>query len=336
MLFLSNGYCFAQSLNSTLFQTMSCLYDMDYGCADSIMQQTDSAARPNQYNFMKAHYIRWKQLPIHEAAQSVTENYSRYLVRTNESNNTKIDSLITVNNALLEAEYHYNNKSYYKAFSSGAVIYNTIAPKISKPIQEVNIDWLLPVSLYHYYYSYYSESNVVIGGLMWFFKDGDKKEGLTGLAKLAASDNFAQTEALIYLSQIYLRIENKPEIAFKYATQLITKHPDNLKFYEFYIEAACATGNKPPIIQDLIIKLLSDTNPYFNKYGICYETLIDPKASEATIELSLSAIDDLGGGNHLKSLLYKKAYLLNRKKYYLDLLKRSRNYEYKLTLIADN
>lgn len=332
-LFLLSFKSFGQKLESKLNACMQSLYNLNFDRADSIISTLDSAELPSYHNFLKAHYIRWKHLPIHEQDESIIELYGNYLVDDYTKANSVFDSLITINNALLKAEYHYNNKSYYKAFSNGASVYKTISPKIEQPIEAIKTEWLLPVSLYHYYYSYYSETNKVLAGLIWFFKSGKKEKGIYGLKKLANSNSFAQTEAMIYLSQIYLRIENKPDSAFKYASRLIKKHPANLKFYEFYIESSLASNNSTDSLTYLVDKLLASKNTYFNKYGFCYKALINQETTESSIQQTIQSIDNLGGGDHLKSLLYKKAYSLTKKEDYKELLEESREYKYTLTLI---
>jgi len=324
---------YAEAQQKLIEQTMNCLYNFDFECANSKVSEAATISyNPHIYGFLKANTLRWEHIPIHEAKDEVLENYSKHLENTGRiSFNSSLDSLMYISNALLAAEYHYNNKSYFKAFSSGSSVYKFIEHKIELPNEQVGQDWLLPVSLYNYYYSYYSETNRVLAGLIWFFTDGNKQKGLNGLKQLANTDNFAQTEALIYLSQIYLRIEDKPDSAFKYAQKLFNKHPNNLKFFEFYIEASLAVGHYDKQLSRLVIKLLNADNNYFEKYGLCYEQLLNEFATEGALLATINKINDLGGGSHLKSLLYKKVYDITKNENYKELVVEHRAYEYELT-----
>jgi hypothetical protein len=315
------------------------IYQFNFESTDSLIRAIDSTEYPQVYNFLMSQYIRWNNIPIHEQEEQTLKLYQNYITAPFDANSI-LDTLLLLNNKLLKAEYFYNNNQLYQAFKESYSLYSLIEPHLEDPPSEIASEWLLAVSLYNYYYQYYQDSNPMLSNMMWLLEDGDKTRGLNGLTNLTKEDNLAQTEALIYLSHIYLRIEDKADSAYNYAKKLHLSYPENLKFYELFIESSIAVNHNASEIQPQIDSLKSSNNVYFKKYGITYDVLNSTEKNSVIrrdkLVNCLNELEQLGGGNHLKSLLYRALYALTNgaeQEEYERLLIKTRRYNYSLTNI---
>lgn len=321
-------------------EIMDEIYHYNFDKADSYILQIDSLAKPEVFNFLKSQYYRWTELPIHEKKGRVLTEYYRY-INVDHEPKSLLDTLVYFNNKLLKAEYYYNNGQIYPAITQALSLYNLLEPKLQIDNEAIQKEWLLPLSLYQYYYDYYKNSSSLLYGTIWLFEKGDKQKGLEGLRLLANSNEFGRTEALIYLSHIYLRLENQADSAFKYSQILHESYPENMKFYELLIESNLSSNNSDVDLSLLIEKLVKSKSSYFTKYGIVYQALytngINRKDYITLLEETIVKVELLGGGSHLKSLLYTKLSYVSEdessKERYKKLAYKHRQYEYNLTII---
>lgn len=335
----SEGRCQHINEKQLISNGLENIYQFNFDSTASIIQSIDSTAYPQAYNFLMSQYLRWYNIPINEQGEQTLKLYQNYITTTFDPHST-LDTLLLLNNKLLKAEYFYNNNQLYQAFKESYSLYSLIEPHLEMSPSEIASEWLLAVSLYNYYYQYYQDSNPMLSNMMWLFEDGDKTKGLNGLINLTKEDNLAQTEALIYLSHIYLRIENKADSAYNYAKKLHLRYPANLKFYELFIESSIAMNHDASEVQPLIDRLKSSDNVYFKKYGITYDVMNNSKETNA-VHLTnllncLNKLEQLGGGDHLKSLIYKALYAITNgteQEEYERLLLKTRRYNYSLTNI---
>lgn len=330
----ANG--FSQVENEKSVQFFNHLYSFDFVEADSLISTIDSIKESSKFNFLKAHYMRWYYLPIHNQNDSILNLYKDYLTVSEDFENESALDYTQINSALLSAEYNYNQGNYYKAFQSGSKVYDLVKNNLDREPEQEAVKLLS--ALYHYYYHYYRAENSVIGAMIWFFKEGDKEKGLKWLEELANQESIVRTEALIYLAHIYLRLENNPNKAFHYAEMLHQQYPNNLKFYELYIESHFALGQLSTEVYNQIEKLKDSEKTYFQKYGICYEAIYENLKDEVSIdekEIKLnkaqSFINQNGGGNHLSSLLFKSLYHITGNEEYLKQKDKHIVYHFSLT-----
>jgi hypothetical protein len=310
------------------------LYNFEFSKSDSLLSNIDSLQKPNQYNFLKSHFMRWYYLPIHEQDDKILSQYNQYLEAS--GNGDAVLDYMFVNSALLKAEFNYNQGNYYRAYQNGSKVYELVKNNLEEvPEKE---EFMFLSALYHYYYQYYKNENPIYGGMMWFFKEGNKETGLKWLKIVAEGENIAKAEALIYLSHIYLRLENNVDSAFKYAEKLHQLYPDNLKFFEVYIESAISNKISNELVRFLIQELENSNKIYFQKYGLCYKAIFrtlnqNYDKNENIIELknALSFIEQNGGGNHLSSLIYNSLYHLTGEEEYLKQKKKHEVYQFTLT-----
>lgn len=312
------------------------LYNFQFQNAYSLLANIDSISEPMHFNFLKAHYMRWYFLPIHQQNENILSQYNQYLKAANFENYGSELNYFSINSALLKAEYNYNQGNYYKAFQSSSEIYELVKNNLEKEPNQIEIKFLS--SLYHYYYRYYKSENPVLGGMLWLFKEGNKEIGLKWLEEIANQKSVVRTEALIYLSHIYLRLENNPEKAFLYAKMLHNQFPNNLKFYELMIESYLANNIENEHLYKLIKELNDSDNIYFKKYGRCYYAILNVKFGSSgynekleNIEGALRFIHESGGGNHLSSLIYFQLYELTENDVYLKKKIEIEPYKYVLT-----
>jgi hypothetical protein len=310
------------------------LYNFEFPKANSLLSTIDSIQEASQYNFLKSHFMRWYYLPIHEQDQETLSQYRKYLEATGNED-IELDYLF-VNSALLKAEFNYNQGNYYKAFQNGSSVYDIVKDNLEQAPEKEELMFLS--ALYHYYYQYYKNENALYGSLMWLFKEGNKETGLKWLKTVAKGESIANTEALIYLSHIYLRLENNIDSAFKYAEKLHRIYPENMKFYEVYIESAISNNINNESVQLKIEKLKNSEKVYFQKYGLCYGAIFrtlknnyDSNKKIVELKNALSFLERNGGGDHLSSLIYNSLYQLTGEEEYLKQKKKHEVYQFALT-----
>lgn len=312
---------------------LSLVYNNDFIAAQAL-KNNYCKKNTTEAALLQAHIIRWKHLPIYLQNEEIVNPYLESLlsIAENEKLTSDYKSFIQLNAFLLLAEFYYNRNETMSAVKYGGKAYSLIKPKLEQ--NNLSDEWLLVVGLYNYFYSYYLNKNLAYHSLLFFFKEGDKPKGLQQLAQASSSNTIVQAEALIYLSHIYLRLENKPDRSLYFASKLTEKFPDNLKFYELFIEASIAGNQVDRKVIGLIATLKNSDQTYYQKYGITYEALIKSEM-ENDIEVLEDAIDFInnnGGGNHLLSLLYKKLAEKNSSnQLYQEKLEAHRVYNYSLT-----
>ncbi|WNB17595.1 hypothetical protein QYS47_34400 [Marivirga arenosa] len=333
--------CISSSLSaqvslSKVDSVLKSLYRFDFEGANHQIEAIDSIANPSLFNFLKSHYYRWYMMPIHEQSDQIIERYQDYLSGVEDIKHEDLLKDLNyseINSTLLKAEYHYNKGNYYRAFKYGNDIYEIVSDHLEQEPELSEIKFLS--GLYHFYYHYYKEQKPAFFAFSWIFKEGDKDTGLKWLEEVAQEESFVQTEANIYLAHIYLRIEDEPEKARQYVEWLNAQYPNNLKFYELYIETHLALDDFSPELKLMINKLLSSDKVYFQKYGKAYEAVLYAKIeAEETdkikaIERAKMFISSFGKANHLMSLLLFQQYLMTGEEDWKDY----RVYEYKLTSI---
>jgi hypothetical protein len=325
---------FSQINNQTNQNFFNHLYNFEFCKADSLLSKVDSLQKPSQYNFLKSHFIRWYYLPIHEQEEDILTLYNKYLEAVEDE--TSESDYFFINSSMLKAEFNYNQGHYYKAYQNGSQVYDFIKINLEEPPEKEEVMFLS--ALYHYYYQYYKTQNPIYGSLMWLFKEGYKEKGLEWLKIVEKGESIAKIESLFYLSHIYLRHENKVDSAFKYAEKLHQLFPENLKFYEIYIESIISKNMDNDMVMKNIQKLINSDKVYFQKYGITYEAIfkskldnINLKEKERKLKMALNFIEQNGKGNHLLSLIYNSLYQLTGSAEYLREKNDHEVYQYTLT-----
>ncbi len=127
--------------------------------------------------------------------------------------------------------------------------------------------------LYNYYRIKYPELHSIYRPFMLFFRDGDKELGLEQLKKAYRESIFMSPESADYLVHIYLKYEEEPAQALRYARILAKKYPKNLFFITNFVDASIAAkefSNLNPYVQQL---LASERN-FYKMTGKLFEAML--------------------------------------------------------------
>lgn len=333
---------------TTIEDIYSKIYNFQFNQAELKIKQVKHNLPASLHNLIRAQYLRWKHIPIHELTEEneIAQDYLNHLNNCINQHSEKLNNnqqhLISTQAYFLLAEYHYNKGNKLKAFQAASNGYSNIKEILDSPDDD-QAECNIIKGLYNYYYEYYANQSLVNKASLFLFKEGNKEDGLSFLNLALEDSQISKTESLIYLSHIYLRMENKPKVALSYAKMLHQIHPDNLKFLEYLLEAQLSTNTVTERSKVLIDKYLTSSSPYFQNYGKTYHLLFKSASKEfdSTV-LAQQIVQQIAhlqsqqtSNNHLISLLYKRLYEITLNSAYLEELKNSRVYKYKLTIIED-
>ncbi|WP_277486910.1 tetratricopeptide repeat protein [Catalinimonas alkaloidigena] len=152
--------------------------------------------------------------------------------------------------------------------------------------------------LYNYYRIKYPEMHPIYKPFMLFFRDGDKELGLEQLKKAYRESVFMSPESAEYLTHIYLRYEQKPEQALRYARILVRKYPDNLFFVTNFLDAALASEQFSNLNLH-VQQLLASDRDFYKMTGKLFDAMLLEKrdqrwgAAEKSYIQSLEYAQDL-------------------------------------------
>lgn len=231
------------------------------------------------------------------------------------------------------AQFYDEDGHTFKALNAAKKAYQYM--KTGFELMDQSPEFYFSTGLYNYYRVQYPESNPIYKPFVWIFKNGDKELGLQQLDYASKNAVFTKPEASMYLAHIYLRYENKPEIAVDYSGKLIKSFPDNTFFKINHTEALLAAQQYTDAY--IIIQMLLQEKKAFYKmsgeifYGIYLEKHVSD-LSKAIIwyEKSLITGDSLGArADNKKSLAHaglariaaKKGNTEEAKQHYRETLK---------------
>ena len=135
-------------------------------------------------------------------------------------------------------------------------------------------DFKLVAGLYNYYREEYPQIHPFYKPLVWFFRSGDKEEGIRQLKAAARESLFSKAEAGFYLAHVLADFEKRPAEAVSTLQTLTTTYPDNL-----YLRAKLAdvllSANRPAEAKPHIQKLLASNQPGYKPFGILLDARYD-------------------------------------------------------------
>ncbi len=140
-------------------------------------------------------------------------------------------------------------------------------------LKEKYPEFYFTTGLYNYYREKYPDLHPVYKPFMLFFKDGDIPLGLEQIEKSSRASVFMQAEAKDYLSHIYLRYEDQPETALKFAQSLVRQYPKNLFFVYKYVDAAIASQAYQGL-DTYIDRLISSDRRYYQMVGQLFRGML--------------------------------------------------------------
>ncbi|UBM57932.1 tetratricopeptide repeat protein [Marinilongibacter aquaticus] len=138
------------------------------------------------------------------------------------------------------SKFHHFNHDYIKAAFEAKNAYSYL--KDGFDYMDVNPDFLFTSGLYQYYREQYPESHPQVKPIVYFFKEGNKAEGLVNMRRAVKVALFSQVEAADYLGGICLKYESRNREALQIYSNLHKKYPKNPDFLLRYIEVLAANG----------------------------------------------------------------------------------------------
>ena len=170
-------------------------------------------------------------------------------------------------------------------------------------------DFYFSTGLYNYYREKFPELHPFYKTFLWVFMSGDMELGLKQIKVSSEKGVFMQREALIYLFHIYLRYENRPDLALPYTRILIQRFPGNYRFKCLYIESMIYNDNDS-ISEDMINSLINHEDIYYQLSGNLFSGLISEKqnrleAARNYLRIALDKYKKMGREDgHYLSLIY--------------------------------
>ena len=239
------------------------IYQGEYLRASEIYSELPQSQKKIE-DVLEIFSLRWKYVPV-----QLSEKKDEYLTKIIETNKltqndldtgNSMDAFLYVSTEIFLAEFYLASENTVKAMWHAKKVYPIILRSFTHKWQDP--EFLFLQGLYLYYIDHYSHKGFFYRSALSMFKKGNRDQGLTLLKNAANQKSIAQTEALIYLSHIYLNFEGKPFEALPYSKKLAEKYPSNLKFKELYIKNLLAVGQYLEA-NELLIDQLTVDNPYF-------------------------------------------------------------------------
>lgn len=178
----------------------------------------------------------------------------------------------------LLAEYYADADLYMKALSEAGKAYVLLRP-VSQLI-DVNPDFYLPAGVYNYFREKYPQRHPTYKPLLWFFRSGDVELGISQLKEACEHAVLTKVEAYIYLSYIYLRYEEIPELAQSYLLELSKMYPNNHYVVAKYLESLEGGGSFKKAPLSMIEQLMSIDQPYYRLAGNSFMGLYAEKVND--------------------------------------------------------
>jgi len=129
---------------------------------------------------------------------------------------------------------------------------------------DLSVEFLFGDGLYHYFAEWIPQNYKFLKPVLWFFRKGDKKLGLSQLEKVASDAFYTKTEAQYFLMRIYPD-ENMSPKAFETSKYLYKTFPDNAYFHRYYARMLYTNGDMrelEPVCNEIISRIDSNRVGY--------------------------------------------------------------------------
>jgi len=123
-----------------------------------------------------------------------------------------------------------NRGSWWKALQNGRKAIGHVRRAAEEAPSE-NGDYVFGKGLYDYYTAVLEEEYTLAKMVTWTIPDGDRRRGLRLLRQAARDGRYVQTEAIYYLTQVYLLYEEEYTKSRTYVRRLRQRHPKNPFFH---------------------------------------------------------------------------------------------------------
>ena len=302
--------------NLLVQQSIDSIYNLNFDAADSIIEILDKRLGEYPGNYLlRAFYLNWKYKPLKQGEEAYLQfesNLNQAIVLSKEmlaknDNDQEANYYMMAGHAFL-AELYVNNGQNLKALGEAKNAYKYI--KIGFNQLDKNPEFYFSSGIYNYYREKYPEENPFFKTFVWFFKSGDKAQGLEMLKKGMEKASFSKAECITYLFHIYLRYEDNPERAIYYARILKEKYGNNLHYTANYVENSLRLNQNNNLLPE-IKKLLGSKKSYYQYLGeIFYGNYLELFQNKTEEALSHYKKADLIGDEkkcrvpHYDSILY--------------------------------
>ncbi len=262
-------------LSSKINSTIDYIYNLEFDKSEPLIDDLhQTMGEHSAVYLLKAFNIFWKKKPFKIGSKDFTtfEGYLRRSLELSESvledNDEDVEaSFFSLAAHAYLAQLYVDNGENLKALSEAKSCYGYI----KEGFEMVNQfpEYYFPCGIYNYYREKYPEENPFFKPFLWFFRSGDKEEGIRMLQKGADKAIFTKVESNIYLFHILLRYEEKPHLSTPYAKKLFDAYPNNLNFTANYAESLIFE-NKIDQTKELIDPLVESENYYFKYVGYLF------------------------------------------------------------------
>ena len=199
------------------------------------------------YMLFAALVLYWRRFPIALAG----EDYKRYkemVAKSLEAAEVMYDKddkdpeaifFCMMGNSILGRQAAEDNESWH-AVSYARKSYSYMQE--GAEYKAIYPEFYFSSGLYDYYRERYPEDHPIYRAFLAFFPSGNKQRGIEGMEVAGEKAIYTRTEALAFLTNIYLHYEAQPAKGLVYAARLAKQYPNNPQYRLLYAEAllACA------------------------------------------------------------------------------------------------
>lgn len=305
-----------RQLRRKFHRTIDYIYGLEFEKSETEIREIEDLLGDHPAVFLlKAFDIYWKKKPF-KSGTADFKTFENYLLKTLELSN----NLIEENEDDIEAKFfalsahaylaqlYVENDENLKALGEAQECYGYITDGFD--VVGKYPEYYFPCGIYNYYREKYPEENPFFKPFLWFFRSGDKEEGLEMLKKGADKAIFTKVESLAYLFHIYLRYEYEPRSAHPYARKLYQMYPANMTFVSNYAETLLHEKEYDKA-KPLIDTLKTSDSLYDNYVGkILYGMYLEKSSPDADAAIAAYADADRTGDQleirnpHFDSYLY--------------------------------
>ena len=270
-------------------RTIDLIYNFEFDIAYKEIDTLENQLGDHPANhLLRSMILYWKDRPFKED----TETYLEY--------QKELETAIELAIPFQENEDLYEEGEFYILAGYGLLtdFYNGVGQRMKAngsakkayrslkegfELKEKFPDFYFSSGVYNYYREKFPELNPFYKAFMWVFMSGDMELGLEQLKVASEEGIFTQREALIYLFHIYLRYENKPELALPYSKILVDRFPGNYRFQCLFIESLIY-NNSNNISGEMIDMLINHDDIYFQLSGNLISVLSADKQEQYEAE----------------------------------------------------
>jgi len=258
------------------------IYNYEFTAVEPIAKQIRAKYPNHPVNAMlKAMQLQWQYLPVKDN-KAMSGQYAKLLeecinkakiLEKNEKNRSEAAFFSMAGHGYIALIHNYNNEKM-KAASEAKKAYDYVMDGFK--YMQHNPEFYFSSGLYNYYMIRYPEDHPIVKPVVFFFKDGNREEGLRQMDIASRKGVFTRTESAFYLARIYLKHEQRYDKASGYLSHLVEKYPNNPIFLMKHTEALMLYG-KFEEAQPFLEKLKKRNEAFFSLISHTLEGMYQEK-----------------------------------------------------------